>query len=228
MIVRLIVALLLGMNLAVAGWWWLGAERAGERPTNARAQAGNGAGNGPVPMRLVLLGEAELDASAAAGAESSAPPEPFPSAPRCLRIGPFATPADMRAASARLQPVVARMQVREAPAELLRGYRVFLPAMADRDAALAAARRLSEAGMRDYYVVTAGSEENSVSLGLFRDLGNAEKRREEVRALGLEPRLEPRTDEVVRWWLEVAVGADVDWAPLVDQTGVQATDVDCF
>lgn len=184
--------------------------------------------NGGAVQSLVLLGEAELSAIVAEGAESSAPPEPFPSAPRCLSIGPFATPADLRRASNALQPIVARMQVREALSAQVRGYRVYLPALPDRESALAAARRLAEGGMRDYYVVTAGAEENTVSLGLFRDLGNAEKRRDEVRELGLEPRLEPRTDEVVQWWLDVAVDAGVDLDPAIGQRGVEMLPRDCF
>ena len=51
---------------------------------------------------------------------------------------------------------------------------------------LATARSLAAQGVRDYYVVTAGPGENTVSLGLFREQRNAEARLAEVRALGIE------------------------------------------
>ena len=103
---------------------------------------------------------------------------------------------------AALTPGVARIQYREVAATQLRGYRVYLPASGSREAALAAARQLAARGVRDYYVVTAGDQENTVSLGLFRDLANAEKRRDELSAQGFAAVLEPRTEDAAQWWIE--------------------------
>jgi hypothetical protein len=129
----------------------------------------------------------------------------------CFSIGPFQSLADLRRVSAALEPALQRQQVREAKGIEARGYRVYLPAFASRQEALLTARVLEGRGLRDYYVVTAGSGENTVSLGLFRELANAEARRDEVRGYGYEARLEPRNEEVTRWWLDIATRADSGW-----------------
>jgi len=65
--------------------------------------------------------------------------------------------------------------------------------------------------VRDYYVVTAGEQQNTVSLGLFRDQGNAERRRAEIAALGLKPQIDTRTEELPQYWLDFALaGAEPD------------------
>lgn len=201
MLVRLLFALLFTMNLAVAGWWWLRPEAAPPPP----------APTAPGIPALVLLGEAELQAAPAADAEPDSPPEPLSATPRCLSFGPFPSPADMRRVMNALQPVAGHLQVRETRSAQLRGYRVFLPAFPTRQAALETARELVARGLTDYYVVAAGDEQNTISLGLFRDLANAERRRDQVRALGVEPRLEPRTEENSQWWLDAAVPENFDW-----------------
>ena len=67
-----------------------------------------------------------------------------------------------------------------------------------------------------------------MSLGLFRDLGNAEKRRDELVALGVQPILEPRTTEGSEWWIDLAAEPGFDWrTPLPRADGLQAKPVDC-
>ncbi|HLU12858.1 MAG TPA: SPOR domain-containing protein [Arenimonas sp.] len=204
MILRGLVVLLACMNLGVALWWWL------HTPPSPPAVP-------PLPAgvaSLVLLGEVEAPLSPEQ-AEAAAVPLPLPDAPACLSIGPFETPAQLRAAMSALTPLVSRIQYREVQATSLRGYRVFLPAASSREEALASARELAARGVRDYYVVTAGEQENTVSLGLFRDLGNAEKRRDELIAMGFQPRLEPRTEPGSQWWIDIAGEPDLDWRAAV-------------
>ncbi|MBB5015357.1 SPOR domain-containing protein [Rehaibacterium terrae] len=218
MLVRLLFVLLFAMNLAVAGWWWLRPQA--ETPVPAPTDPG-------VPA-LVLLGEAELASAPAIEAEPDSPPEPLSATPRCLTLGPFPSPADLRRVMNALQPVAGHLQLRETRSAQLRGYRVFLPASASRQQALETARQLAARGLNDYYVVAAGDEQNTISLGLFRDLANAERRREEVRALGFEPRLEPRTEESAQWWLDAAVPEDFDVRELLRPwPGSEARDVAC-
>src|SRR5690606_38906230 len=97
-------------------------------------------------------------------------PVAIPASVECLSLGPFATPAEMRAAMGALAPHVARIEFREVAGNDSRGWRVYLPAAGDRAEALAAGRALAEKGVNDYYVVTGGSDVNTVSLGAFRDL----------------------------------------------------------
>jgi len=216
-IARGLVVLLACMNLAVGLWWWRHAPPVEAPPPPAEQGIGS----------LVLLSEAEPDAPPDA-IELAAVPVPMPDAPECLSIGPFATPADLRTAMNALAPLAARIQFREVPATELRGYRVFLPAAGNREQALAMARQLASRGVRDYYVVTAGAEENTVSLGLFRELANAEKRRDEVAAQGFEPKLEPRTEQASQWWIDLAGERGLAWREaLGGGAGLEARPVAC-
>jgi len=217
MMVRGLVVLLASMNLAVALWWALH-----EVPRAAPPPPVDGGVGG-----LVMLGEAEAPVSTDA-VELAGIPAPMPERPACLSLGPFTTPAQLRAAMNALTPKVARIQFRELPATELRGYRVFLPAAGSREQALATARELAARGVRDYYVVTAGEQENTVSLGLFRELANAEKRRDDLRAQGFTAQLEPRTEQASQWWIDLAAEPGLDWAAaLGGAQGLEAREAAC-
>jgi hypothetical protein len=217
MILRSIVVLLVCLNLGVGLWWVLRSDPVPEPPPALEVGTGS----------LVLLGEAELPPPSDA-AEVGAVPVPLPDTPACHSLGPFATPAELRVAMNVLTPGVSRIQFREVPATQLRGYRVYLPAAGSREAALATARQLAARGVRDYYVVTAGAQENTVSLGLFRDLGNAEKRRDELSAQGFQAVLEPRTEDAAQWWIDYAAEPGFDWRTLLpDRSDIDTRPVDC-
>ncbi len=217
MILRGLVVVLVCLNLGIAAWWVAQPGSVPMPPPPVDAGVGG----------LVLLGEAEAPPSPDQ-MELGAVPVPMPDAAACLTLGPFSTPAELRAAMAALTPGVARIQFREVAATELRGYRVYLPASGSREAALATARRLAAQGVRDYYVVTAGEQENTVSLGLFRDLANAEKRRAELGGLGFQAVLEPRTEDAAQWWIDLAAEPGFDWRALLPRTaGVEARTVAC-
>lgn len=223
MLSRALIALLLTMNLVLALWLWL-------RPQAALPQELSAPQDRAVP-RLVLLSEEEgPPVIEPESAEPDGPPSPTPGPESllCLELGPFLTQADLRQVMNALTPHAERVQYRQTRAMANRGYWVHLPAQGSRDAALAAARDLSAKGLRDYYVVTAGERENTISLGLFRELGNAQKRLAEVRAMGFDARLQPREDEVPNYWIDLMVGSDFDWsARIAGYAGVNATQVTC-
>jgi hypothetical protein len=217
MTLRAVLLLLACMNIGVGLWWALHRDPAYQPlPALERGVAG-----------LTLLRETE-DSPLPAAAELESAPEPLADMPVCLSIGPFETPADLRAAMARLLPQVGRIQFRELPATALRGYRVYLPAAASRAQALASARALAARGLRDYYVVTAGDQQNTVSLGLFRDLENARRRQAEVASLGYAATVEARTEQVPQWWVDIAAPQGFDWKGVLPGSTAQARSVPCF
>lgn len=199
MFVRALFLLLLA--LVIGGACWLAFA---QRP-HANIAPPTDAGVPP----LVLL--SERDGGDAASAELATAPESKADLAndRCRTLGPFPTQADTRAAMNLLTPLTKRIRVRETHATQTRGYWVFLSAMPSRDEALGAARTLSTKGVRDYYVVTAGDQQNTISLGLFRDQGNAERRRAEIAALGFSPQVSARTEDLPAYWLDFAL-ADAD------------------
>jgi hypothetical protein len=220
MLLRALVLLLLAMNVGAAAWWAL-------RPPPA-APPLMPATDPEVPP-LVLLSELE-PGSAALVAEASEAPEPISPEParECLEIGPFLTQADLRRAVGALTPGARRIQFREATAVVQRGYRVFLPAPPSREAALAAARGLFGRGIRDYYVVTSGEDENTISFGLYRNEANALRRQQEVLGFGVEARVEPRSESIPQFWVDLDSNEGFDWrAALGGYSGVASRSIPC-
>jgi len=222
MFARIVFLLLLALNIGVACWLYFAPQSsASQLPATDRG----------VP-KLVLLSEQEEHAGEANAAELATAPE-SPADLRndtCTSIGPFGTQADMRGALNALTPLVSRIQYREAHATETRGYWVYLPAMSSREQALAIARQLSAKGVRDYYVVTAGDQQNTISLGLFRDHGNAEKRRNEVATLGFTPELITRTEELPVYWVDFASDPQhpLNWRTHVAQRDLREEPATCF
>jgi len=221
MFARIVFLLLLALNIGVGCWLYFA-------PQSSASQLP--ATDSGVP-KLVLLSEQEHGGEANAAELASAPESTADLGnDTCTSIGPFATQADMRGALNALTPLVSRIQYREAHSTETRGYWVYLPALASREQALTIARQLSAKGVRDYYVVTAGDQQNTISLGLFRDKGNADKRRNEVSALGFAPDLVTRTEELPVYWVDFASDPQhpVNWRARVSQRDVREQPVTCF
>jgi hypothetical protein len=212
MLSRIVVLVLLVMNLGVALWWWLRPDA--PTPQVTATEAG-------VPALRLLSEQAAGDDLPPDEAETVGPPKPLtpPEARDCLQLGPWVTQIDMRRAMNVLTPVVNRIQFRETREVIRRGYRVFLTSPGSREEALAVARQLSARGLSDYYVVTAGDDQNSISLGLFRDENNANARLRQVRAQGFDGQLEPRNDELPQYWVDIDVDQGVDWRSLLGRQG---------
>lgn len=216
MLLRALILLLVCMNLGVAIWW--AAHREPPRPALPATDVG--------VSSLTLLSESERQ-PLSDSAELSAAPEALSAESVCLSLGPFSTPADLRRAMNALLPKVERIQYREVAAVALRGYRVFLPAAGSRAQALETARALSARGVSDYYVVTAGDQQNTVSLGIFRELDNATTRHDAIAALGYNPTVEARTEQVPQWWIDLAATADFDWKSLLPGAELKAVTAPC-
>ena len=223
MFFRLLFLLLFALNLGIAGWLILQPE---QPPLPPPPMTDRG-----VPA-LRLLGEAEAGALAAR-AELAAAPVPLEriAEERCFSLGPFPSQADLRQAQAALTPEVRRLQTREEVQRQPRGYWVYLPAFANRERALTVARELSAAGVRDYYVVTAGDQQNTISLGLFRDEGNAQRRQAAIAAQGFQPEVVARTEDQPVWWIDYALapGRSLNWPGLLGGRGsLEESPVECF
>ena len=211
MLARAVFLLLLALNIAAALWLWLAPSSVRSAPAVAD----------PGVAALTLLGESMARLDDAAEAELAVAPEPELAAPpapgtSCVEIGPFQTQSELRQADAALASIGRVLGTREAVERRFRGYWVYLPASASRDRALVTARELSAAGVRDYYVVTAGDQENTISLGLFRDRANAERRQGEMRTRGYEAQVNERVEEQNVHWLTLSRPDDApDWRGLV-------------
>lgn len=213
MIWRWLLLLLVALNIGVAGWLVFSPR---ERPMPPPTDPG-------VP-ELQLLSARPGDPSAAASAQA------LEASGQCLRIGPFSTQSVMRQAFNALMPHVPRIQFDQNDVTRATGWWVYLPALPTQEQALATARRLAGQGVRDYYVVTAGDNQNTVSLGLFHSEDNARRRLAHVTDLGFDAQLTQRRETLPEYWIDMALPADpaFDWQTLVDNRAVKARSVNCF
>lgn len=222
MLVRLLFLLLLALNIGVAAWLSFAPQ------PQARAFAPTD----PGVAELTLLSERDRGSDASAAELASAPEAAADLRnDTCVSIGPFPTQADMRAALNALTPLVPRIQYRDAHTTETRGFWVYLPAQPSREKALLLARALSSKGVRDYYVVTAGDQQNTISLGLFHEQANAQKRLNEIAALGFAPELIARTEDLPVYWIDFAQNGKrpVDWRSHVDaRLDLRQQSVTCF
>lgn len=222
MLSRILFLLLLALNIGVAAWLFLAPQ------PQARAFAPMD----PGVAELTLLSERDRGGEASAAELASAPESAADLRNEtCVSIGPFPTQADMRAALNSLTPLVPRIQYRDAHTTETRGFWVFLAAQPSREKALTLARALSSKGVRDYYVVTAGDQQNTISLGLFHEQANAQKRVNEIAALGFAPQLIARTEDLPVYWIDFAENGThpVDWRNHVDaKLDLRQQSVTCF
>ena len=222
MFIRALFLLLLALNLGGACWLFFA-----HRPVPAKLPATD-----PGVPELMLLSEREGAGDAASAELSSAPENAADLAKdQCRTLGPFPTQADTRVAMNAMTPLTKRIRMRETHATQTRGYWVYLPANPSREQALGMARDLSAKGVRDYYVVTAGDQQNTISLGLFRDQANAQRRRTEISALGFKPQINARTEDTPAYWIDYALAGNEPpgWRSHVPiPSEAHETDITCF
>lgn len=241
MVLRLLFVLLIALNIAVGAWLLLG-----QSETHASFSTDPG-----VP-KLRMLSELPPPATTAAQAASVAPPASAAtpsasvsagaSAPAaastnvnalsytCMALGPFATQEDLRIARNALNPQVQRMRARQEQTTQTRGWWVHLPPSPNHAAALAQARQLGARNIQDYFVVSAGDNQNTVSLGLFKDPANARKRRDEINAAGFPVQMSERTETVPEYWLDLIPNDSkhFDWRSRIHDPAIGSHSTGCF
>lgn len=221
MFIRLVFLLLFALNLGAAAWLLFGRAPAQRLPPVTD----------PGVPALRLLSERPHPVVAAGAEPARASTSTRVARDVCHTLGAFTTAVDMRAAMQALTPHVARIQYRQVTVNRSHGYWVYLPAAASREAALDEARQLAAKGVHEYYVVTAGDQQNMISLGLFNDEANARKRLDELQQLGFKVKLEQRIDSEPAYWVDFAVPPDstFSWSAwLPGRSDLAAKPIDCF
>ncbi|MCB1582046.1 MAG: SPOR domain-containing protein [Marinicella sp.] len=123
----------------------------------------------------------------------------------CYSAGPFDIEANVHAAAETLEPLVLKSNIRKITTTQEAGYWVYLPALSSRAEALKKGRELATAYVKDYYVVTSGDNENSISLGLYREPYNADNRIAELSKKGFNVKKEIRIEQWPEFWLDFSV-----------------------
>lgn len=186
---RALFLLLVLVNLAWFGWNWWFVEEAGEQTVAVESAP---AGEPPlIPAPGVpALHLDEVD------------PAPRPAGRLgdwdCTQVGPFDDPAAARTfANLYLAPIQVYRVSQEAR---IIAWWVFVPAaLVDDPQALAERLEAQDAG--DFFIIRDGEHSGGLSFGLFSDRSRADRRAEEISALGVEARIQPRIEDVPRYWV---------------------------
>jgi cell division septation protein DedD len=143
---------------------------------------------------------------------------------QCFSFGPFTDAAALDAARTRLQPRVTTLRARSV-ATTRRGWRVWLPPLADRASAQAMAARIEAAGFKDYYVIPTGADANSIALGRFGNEAAARRQQSALETAGFPAQVDALGDAAQ--WLDV-MGSGLDAGAIRQDIGVtRSRPLDC-
>lgn len=151
-------------------------------------------------------------------------------AEQCYTIGPLSSEMMLENAQDRLRPFANEIRTRETTADMDRGWRVFVPANS-RSQAVGLTQQLSERGVQDFFIVTSGEFQNTISVGLFEDIENARGRQTSLQALGFDARLQVRRETVSHYWVDYRIDADErsPWRFIVRASpGSTQREIPCF
>jgi len=121
----------------------------------------------------------------------------------CSSVGPFADLGQASQAQATLRSQGFEPRQRVEQGELWTGYWVSVRDLTTRDAAEAALKTLNSNGITDVYLMPGSDPPNVLSLGVFSDYQRAQRRAEEVRALGLTAQISDRKRAGSVFWIDV-------------------------
>lgn len=121
----------------------------------------------------------------------------------CTSVGPFADLPQASQAQAALRAAGFQPRQRMEQGELWAGYWVSVQGLATREAAESALRMLSGSGINDVYLMPGSDPPNVLSLGVFSDYQRAQRRVDEVHALGLTARIDDRKRAGSVYWIDV-------------------------
>jgi len=144
-------------------------------------------------------GERDADPAAAASA---------PASDRCVSVGPFLEPSEADDAAERLRASgLDPAPPRAAEGDTGISYWVHLDAIPTRAEANEMLSTLRENGVADAYLIPGEEDGDIISLGVFNDVVRANRLRDQIRPIGLEPLVVDRPRRGTVYWVDVALRA---------------------
>jgi cell division septation protein DedD len=150
------------------------------------------------------LGEPPSEQPVVAAVEGGA----APAARSCTSVGPFRELSQAATAAAALRAAGHEPLQRVAEGDIWVGYWVYIPAIATEREATEILAKVRAEGITDSYVIPNSDSGDLVSLGVFSEISGVSRRRDQVRALGLEPEVVDRTRRATVYWIDISLGAD--------------------
>ena len=126
----------------------------------------------------------------------------------CYTVGVFNSKSESTSVLNALKKDVLKIRTRKIISSQEAGYWVYIPAKNSRDEALDIGRQLSQLNIKDYYVVTGGENENTISLGLYRDVNNANSRLQELQSKGFKAKKQIKIEQWPEFWIDYSIASD--------------------
>jgi len=182
--------------------------------------------------KLVLLNELDDENTIWEDSKNNTDPQDSPEIfnQECYTVGVFNSKSEIRPMLDALKEGVIKLRTRKVISSQEAGYWVFIPAKKSRKEALDISRRLTKLSIKDHYVVTGGENENTLSLGLYRDKQNADARLQEVISKGFNAEKQIRIEQWPEFWLDYAIASDqVEKLPNIKEINpdISANKVEC-
>jgi hypothetical protein len=155
----------------------------------------------PAPKPAAAHDAAPATLAPAAARDASA-------ATRCTSVGPFRDLAQAATAAATLRMSGYQPTQRVADGDIWIGYWIYIDAIPTEAEANAILAKVRAQGITESYVIPNSDSGNLVSLGVFGEIGNVTRRREQVRVLGYDPKVVDRTRRGTVYWVDVVLSAD--------------------
>jgi cell division septation protein DedD len=181
------------------------------RPADAGTAPPAGAAQGAPPSAAASNSSATSAAPSATSIQKPAAPAPTPAtagATRCTSVGPFRELAQAATAASTLRGAGYQPMQRVADGEIWIGYWIYIDAIPTEAEANAILAKVRGQGITESYVIPNSDSGNLVSLGVFGEIGNVTRRREQVRALGYDPKVVDRTRRATVYWVDVVLAGD--------------------
>jgi hypothetical protein len=124
---------------------------------------------------------------------------------RCTSVGPFRELAQAATAAATLRTAGYQPTQRVAEGDIWIGYWVYIDAIPTVALANEILAKVRSDGVTDSYVIPNSDSGNLVSLGVFSEISGVSRRREQVLALGYEPKVVDRTRRATVYWVDVVL-----------------------
>lgn len=198
-ILRWLLAVLILVNLALLMWarWYrevpVEEARAPLPPVNAERM---------IPLTtpgLALRARPPAPKPPAAG-----PVEAPVKVQHCVSIGPFESAELAEQSGKRLTEAGIAHQARSDANRIESSYWIYLPRLPNRKAAENKRKELTRLGVKDHFIMQEPGMENVLSLGLFTQLDNAQRRLQELADKGIKAQQETRYRTRTLHWLDIA------------------------
>jgi hypothetical protein len=137
----------------------------------------------------------------------------------CVSIGPFTNGAEAQRVLQQYEREGMRADVRSTQGQLFVGHWVQIKDIPNREVGNAMLDRLVNGGLSDAYLLPSDEEGLKISLGLFGDMGRAERVELQAESMNLPAEITPRMREATVFFVDIALPPGRGASAMVERYG---------